>query len=411
MRIAQICPYDMGRPGGVQRHVLDTAAALHELGHEVTIISPRVGEPGVAAPPAAQNGPRQLQIGRARPIRFGATAFEVSIVQGADRRRLDRLMKTSGFDIAHYHTVWTPLLPLQALARSRSANVMTFHDTPPDTVGGHVSRMALRGVSRLLEPHVDGAISVSSAPMGHLCGGLAARAVILPPCTDLRRFAPPSAAPGPSPDGLLNILFVGRLEPRKGAIVLLRAFQRLKAEGLPARLTIAGGGEQEETLRRFVADNAVADVVFAGRFTDEEAPDWYAGCDVFCAPSLYGESFGIVLAEAMTSGKPVVAAANRGYRTVMTGSAARFLVPPGDVDALYLSLRDLLDNPALRRGMGEANRRQAAQYDCRVLAPRLVSVYEDAIVRRRRRAEARSSSGWGPAESFPAAPSPAWEAD
>src|SRR5262249_15060648 len=149
-------------------------------------------------------------------------------------------------------------------------------------------------------------------------------------CTDLRPFSAPSLRPRRYADGRINILFLGRLEERKGLPVLLSAYERLCADGLPVRLLIAGAGEEEQALRRFVLEHKLRDVVFIGAFEDSERAGWYSTCDIFCAPSLYGESFGIVLAEAMASGKPVVAAANAGYRTLLTGEAARFLVPPGD---------------------------------------------------------------------------------
>ncbi len=220
--------------------------------------------------------------------------------------------------------------------------------------------------------------------------------VVLPPCTDLSRFLDAPAAPA-RPDGQLNILFVGRLEPRKGVMVLLQAYQRLRATRADVRLTIAGGGSEEPRLKRYAALHGVPDVAFLGRFAAEAAPVLYASCDIFCAPSLYGESFGIVLAEAMASGKPVVAAANRGYRTVLGAAGGCCLSPPGDVEALRRRLATLAADAELRRRLGAWGRRQAQLYDCRTVAPRLVDVYEEAIVRRRSRLADRRPT-----------PAPAW---
>ncbi len=380
MKIAQVCPYDLDRPGGVQLHIRDTAAALRELGHDVTLIAPNVarslgpGRPDVDAP-------RVVEVGRSAHIRFGGTAFEISIALSDERRRLARLMTGSGFDVVHYHTVWTPFLPLQALASSNDPAVMTFHDTPPDTLLGDAGRLAQRGASRLLSPRIDGAIAVSEASRANIHEASRQNLVVLPPCTDLSRFfaAPAAAAPG----GKLNILFVGRLEPRKGVTVLLQAFQRLRAERADVRLTIAGGGAEEARLKRYTAEHGVPDVTFLGRFSAEAAPALYASCDIFCAPSLYGESFGIVLAEAMASGKPVLAASNRGYRIVLADQAAHCLAPPGDVDALHRGLAALARDPALRLRLSDWGRGEARRYDCRAVAPRLIEVYEEAILRRR----------------------------
>ena len=163
---------------------------------------------------------------------------------------------------------------------------------------------------------------------------------------------------------------------------------------LPSR---RGGGAEEARLKQYVAHNAVPDVNFLGRFKAEDAPALYAGCDIFCAPSLYGESFGIVLAEAMASGKPVVAAANRGYRTVLAEAGAHCLSAPGDVEALRHRLDSLAADADLRRRLGAWGELEALRYDCRAIAPRMVDVYEEAIVRRRHRLASRRPT-----------PAPAW---
>lgn len=371
MRIAQVCPYDLDRSGGVQAHVRDTAAALAELGHEVSIIAPR----GAAAtrPAASPTGAAQVhRLGRARMMNFAGTRFELSLATGEDRRELGRLMAGDSFDLVHFHTPWTPFMATQAFLACRAAKVVTFHDTPPERSFG---RAALGLVGRAVLKAVDGAIAVSDAPRSHL--GPHAIPVI-PPCTDLRRFADAPTAPR-KPGAPVSILFVGRLEARKGVSVLLDAYRMLCAEGLSVRLMIAGGGKEEAELRRFVAEHDLANVEFLGVFSDAEAPTLFASCDIFCAPSPYGESFGVVLAEAMSAGRAVVAAANRGYTTVMQGEAAPFLAEPGDAVSLFERLRRLVLDPQLRARLGAWGRASAPQYDARTVAPRLVAVYAEAL--------------------------------
>jgi phosphatidylinositol alpha-mannosyltransferase len=396
MKIAQVCPYDLERPGGVQLHVRDTALALRELGHDVTIIAPKVAR--AASPAHGLEGVKIVEVGRALNIRFGGTAFEVSVALASEERRLARLMK-SGFDVVHYHTVWTPLLPLQALARSASASVMTFHDTPPDSLMGEACGLAQRTASKLLSPRIDAAVAVSDSPGRRLHADARRDLVVLPPCTDLRRFR--EHRQGPRPDGPLNILFVGRLEPRKGVMVLLEAYRRLREQRSDVRLTIAGSGELDEDVRDHVRRHAIPDVTLAGRFRNEDAPALFASCDIFCAPSLYGESFGIVLAEAMASGRAVVAASNAGYRSVLADQAPHCLTPPGDVDALRDKLAALASDPGLRARLGAWGREEALQYDCRVIAPRLEAIYEAAIARRRGRLASKIEPS-----PVPAVPSP-----
>ena len=388
LRIAHVCPYDLERPGGVQAHIKDTAAALGELGHEVTIVTPKM-RPGAGVERISPNL-RIVRLGQAHAVRLSGTRFEASLALGGQYGRLRAAMRPGAFDVVHFHTLWSPLLPFQAFACSPAPSVVTFHDTPPDTVGGAVTRVVLGGLSRLLLNCIDEAIAVSEAPRAHLKPSPGRGIHLSPPCTDLRRFAVgPDASP--AADGKVTLLFVGRLEPRKGVMVLLQAYRRLCNDGLPVRLVIAGAGSEEAALRRYVAHRRLPDVEFLGRFEDHEAPALYAGCDIACAPSPYGESFGIVIAEAMAAGKPVVAAANRGYRTLLADHAGELLAPPGDDEAFYQRLRRLVTDAGLRQRLGAWAKAEAQRYDCRTVAPDLVDIYRRAIASpSRRRAEARA---------------------
>jgi phosphatidyl-myo-inositol alpha-mannosyltransferase len=135
--------------------------------------------------------------------------------------------------------------------------------------------------------------------------------------------------------------------------------------------------------------------VFLGRFEDEAAPALYADCDIVCAPSPYGESFGIVIAEGMAAGKPVVAAANRGYRTLLTGRGAQLLAPAGEAEGLHVRLRKLVLDPALREELGRWGQAEARRYDCRAVAPKLMDIYEHAIAVHAR--SSRPRPRWTPA--------------
>ena len=167
-------------------------------------------------------------------------------------------------------------------------------------------------------------------------------------------------------------------------MLALGAYHRLQGSGLKLRLILAGAGPQEGLLRDYVRAHGMAQVEFTG--APAETASLFASADIFCAPSPYGESFGIVLAEAMAAGKPVVAAANTGYRTLLTGAAADFLVPPGSVEALAAALETLARDESLRTRLGAWGRENALRYDCRRLAPELVARYQGAICRHRVRA-------------------------
>jgi phosphatidylinositol alpha-mannosyltransferase len=380
VRIAEFCPYDIDRPGGVQRHICDLAIEFQRLGHEVVIIAPGHGSPGRMA---VRDGIPVLRVGASRRIGFAGTAFEVSFALGAEHRRLADMMRDAGFDVVHFHTIWTPILALQAFRLSRAANVVTCHDTSPETLGGKMTTLALRNFARWLLPRLDGVVAVSTAAAGHLPRRAAVQTPIVPPCIDLQPFMVGAAAFAAQRDGKLNILYLGRLEPRKAVMSLLRAYRDLAAEIANLRLLIAGDGPERPALEAFVAQRHLPNVVFLGRVTDDEKPRWYATADIVCAPSAYGESFGIVIAEAMASGRPVVAAANAGYRDLVTGPGAEFLFTPGDDAALTRHLARLGGDPDLRARLGAWGRRHAAQYDCANVAPRLLAIFEAARSRAR----------------------------
>jgi phosphatidylinositol alpha-mannosyltransferase len=378
MRIAQVCPYDIDRPGGVQRHIRDVAASLAAGGHEVTIIAPKANP---SLPDSEeQGGVRLCRVGAAFRVRVGGTGYELSAATGRRRRALQRLVKESDFDVVHYHTMWVPFVPMQVFRAAAKPSVATFHDTTAPSPSGRIMRACFRAFSRRVLPRLGEVIAVSEGPVASFGARRPSRPIhIIAPCTDLARFAGVPAAHA-EPGAPVRILFLGRLEPRKGALLLLEAYRRLRAENPEIVLTIAGEGPEETALRDYVRAHALAGVTFHGAFRDAETPSLYAACDIFCAPSPYGESFGIVIAEAMAAGRPVVAAANSGYAQLLTGEAAPFLVPPFDIDALAGALKRLVRDPLLRDRLGAWGRENSVQYDCNRVVHRLVTLYERALV-------------------------------
>ena len=386
MKIAQLCPYDISRPGGVQRHILDLSAALRRLGHDVSIIAPRVGTStdGLAYPDA--DPCPIVNLGSGRLIALNKTQFEISWAVGAQCTRLASVLESSAFDVIHFHSLLSPFMPLQVFRRSHSTNVATFHAVPPDGKTGTMQRWLSRAVSRRLLPRLDGIILASDVQKElHPLAEVSTPVTVLPPCTDLRRFEADTAPIERYRDGRVNILSLGRLEARKGAMTLLQACAGLGHSRPQMRLLFAGDGPERTALEQFVRDRGVADVVFLGRVEQADVARCYANCDIFCAPALYAEGFGIVLAEAMASGKPIVAAANAGYRIVLRGEAASFLTPPGDAETLRGKLEVLIADPALRQRLGAWGRIEAARYDSGTLAPSFVSFYEEAIRAKSRR--------------------------
>lgn len=363
MRILEVCPYDLGRPGGVQRHILDLAAALARAGHEVVLLAP-AGPPPDACRQVAP-GLDILPLGRFQTWHLHGTAFEVARASRAELQGLLRLHRERPFDVVHFHTLWTPWLPWQVfrLFAGRGIRyVATFHDTPPPTWSGRLTRQLFRLLSRWLSRRLDAVIAVSESPAGHLWLAPGCRFHTLPPCIDLRGLLATAAIT--DPERPPTILFIGRLEPRKGIILLIESFAQVRRQHPRARLLICGEGEQSEAARGRVVQLDLAGAVdFTGALDDAAKTRLYWQADIFCAPSPYGESYGLVLAEAMAAGLPVVAAANSGYKTVLTGEGAAGLVKPGDTAALAGTLATFLESPVLRLSLSAWGRRQALDTD------------------------------------------------
>jgi len=360
LKVLQVCPYDIRRAGGVQRHVIDLSNALAGAGHAVTIVAPA----GAGDSPALHPGVTLVALGTFREWRMHGTRFEVTRVCAAELERFIANAAAAPFDVAHFHTPWTPFMSWPLYRRAKAfakRKVATFHDTPPPGAGGAATRAVFRVLSRRLSRTLDAMIAVSGAPARHLRPVEGCPLVLLPPCVDLTPYA---RLQRPESGSAPTVLFVGRLEPRKGVLMLIEAFARVRADHPAARLVICGDGEQRPAATRLAASRAVSGAVtFTGALSDAAKLALYGQAQVFCAPSPYGESYGLVIAEAMAAGVPVVAAANAGYASVLTGEGAAGLAPPGDTAALARCLSALLASQALRAKLSAWGLAHAARAD------------------------------------------------
>jgi phosphatidylinositol alpha-mannosyltransferase len=371
MKIAIVSPYDLHSPGGVQTHILDLSKELIRQGHYVKVIAPGNHN--------RQNESNDIiYLGKTRKIEFNKTRFDVSLVYGNDKKKLLRILSEENFDVIHYHTIWTPFLPLQILLASTSANVATFHDTPPDNISGRLTKLVFRVLSYFLLKKLDAAIAVSGAPAEHLAKIPRCVIHIIPPCTDLRSFSPEVKPLIKKDDEAITILFLGRLEQRKGFNLLLEVFDRLVKEQFNVRLLMAGDGNAADHISKHVHPDAQSRIKILGRIYEYDKAACYTSCDIFCSPALYGESFGIVLVEAMASGRPVIAAANKGYSKVLKARADLCLAKAGDVEDLYLKLRNLVMNKKLREDLGQWGIAEAKKYQCSKLVNQYIDIYRTA---------------------------------
>ena len=379
MRIVQVCPYDPDRHGGVQRNMHALAAALSARGHQTLIIAP-------GAPGPSQTGVWRL--GAMRSVRFAGTRFEVTWAPAEDLRRTLDMLRAWRPDVVHFHTPWDPLMPWQLFRRLDVARVATFHDTPPPGVTGALLRNLFKVMSRYLLSELDGAIAVSMAPMGHLRpGAKGVRPVVLPPVTDLSAFFAVSKTEAEPP----VVLFLGRLEPRKGVQVLLDAVAALASgtvalpQGLDRpRFVVAGDGDLRELVSATQLRLGPGWIDAVSAPSQEEQLRMLSAATIAVSPAPYGESFGIVLAEALASGTPIIGAGNAGYRTVLTGRGASLLVPAGDARALAQRIAGLLGDAGERRALSDWGRAHAQQYDVTERIGDFEEVYRAAMARHAR---------------------------
>lgn len=350
-----ISPYSLSTPGGVQGQVLGLARALREVGIDARVLGPCDGpppEPGViSVGPTTQMSSN----GSIAPIASGKVV----------RPRTLEALHTYRPDVVHLHEPLVPGATVIALLGSEIPSVGTFHAAMKSGRSRWYTalRPAARGVAKRLT--IRTAVSEEARQLAE--EALGGSYLVIPNGVDLARLEKAE----PWPTDRRAILFVGRHEERKGLGVLLDAFAGLERDAV---LWVAGDGPETAGLR----ERNIANVEWLGRVSDDELAQRLKASSVCCAPSLYGESFGIVLLEAMAATVPVVASDIAGYRDVVRADREALLVAPGDADALRAALRRVLDEPATAARMVEAGEARAAEFSMSCVAERFVPLYESA---------------------------------
>jgi phosphatidylinositol alpha-mannosyltransferase len=363
MRIGIVCPYSFEVPGGVQSHVVDLARSLRALGHSVEVLAPAGDE--TPLPDFVRPAGRSVRIaynGSVARLAFGPVSFA----------RVRRWIRDHDFDVLHLHEPVAPSLSLLALMIADGPIVATFHTSTPRS-------RTLSAFQLVLQPFLEkitARIAVSALARRVQVEHLGGDAVEIPNGVDVGFHADAEPLPGyPRPD--MTVGFVGRFtEPRKGMPVLLDALRRLSMPSL--RLLVIGRGDVDEL--KVAAGPSLADQVVAlGQVDDLTKARALRSLDVYCAPNIGGESFGVILTEAMAAGAPVVASDLDAFRRVLDDGRAGMLSPVGDPAALASALRDLLTDPARRETLAAAGRRRVSAFDWSVVAGRVLRVYEQAI--------------------------------
>ncbi len=370
MRIGIVSQSYYPRYGGVTEHVHALAVELRRRGHEVTILTSRFrkGETGDAS------GVRR--IGYNILVPFNRAFVDFTIGWGL-KGQLRRAIRELDLDIVHVHCPSAPTLPVMAVQVCDRPVVGTFHSTGGRTAMQDFFQPALGP----LMARLNGRIAVSTTALATAELYYPGPYEVIPNGVDVDRFHP-LVAPFPQwrdPDKV-NILFVGRLDPRKGVQDLIAAMPEViqRTDGR-ARLLVVGDSYLRPQIEAQVADDARRHVHFLGHVPSADLPRWYATGDLFCSPATGNESFGIVLVEAMAAGRALVCSDIPGYRTVVTPGENAACFPPGDVRALERTLALLVDDPGRRGRLAEAGRQRALDFAWPRVVDRIEAVYRDAV--------------------------------
>ncbi|HEX2026635.1 MAG TPA: glycosyltransferase family 4 protein [Nitriliruptorales bacterium] len=377
--MALVCPYDLAEPGGVQAHVQHLADRLRSFGDEVVVVAP-----------TTDSSAGVLPAGGSWRIPFNGSLAPVAYSPRQVQRALGALRRFRP-DVVHVHEPGAPLLSLLASLKGPRPMVGTFHAWSDRDLAYRIARPVVRRAAVRL----DARIAVSAAALRYHADALdlpAGSFREIPNGVDVHRFAEAAPLTELTADGPPTLLFVGRLERRKGLEELVRAFVQLKAHRPSLRLLVVGEGPERDRCQALLPARLRESVAFLGRVHQADLPRLYASADVFVAPSLGGESFGVVLLEAMAAGTPVVASSIPGYRSVLRDGIDGRLVPPGDARGLAAAVAALLDNPALRGAMSTSAREAVRAYDWEVVTRRLRQVYR----------EVSGEAGGDPAPAWPA---------
>ncbi|MFC7545312.1 glycosyltransferase family 4 protein [Plantactinospora sp. GCM10030261] len=392
MRIGIVCPYSFDVPGGVQGHVSDLAEALIALGHEVSVLAP-----------ADEDAPLPAYVvpaGRSVPLPYNGSVARIAFGP-VSTARVRRWLARGDFDVLHVHEPLTLSISLLAVLSARGPVVATFHTAMTRSR----ALAAAQGILQLVLEKITARIAVSAlarrVQVEHLDGG----AVEIPNGVAVAKFATAEPLPGwPGPgggtaggttpggadgagrsggadgsDGGGALGFLGRFtEPRKGFGILREAFLPLARARPGLRLLVAGPGEAADLYAGVPADLRDR-ITFLGKVSEEDKARMLRSVDLYVAPNTGGESFGMILTEAMAAGTTVVASDLDAFRRVLDGGRAGRLFPTGDAAALSAALGELLDDPATRSELSDRARKVVAAYDWPVVARRVLEVYETAI--------------------------------
>jgi phosphatidylinositol alpha-mannosyltransferase len=368
MKVGLVSPYDFASPGGVTDHVRYLAVQLRRHGQEVRIFAP-------SSRADIDFDTREFyRIGSPIPVPANDSVARITLSFHL-ANRVAAIIEAERFDVIHFHEPLMPALPITMLQASTTANVGTFHAFSHSNIGYYYGR-------GILQPYLDRihrGIAVSEPArtfFNRYFPDFPLR--VIPNGIDVNVFKPGLTPIRHLRDDSVNILFVGRLEKRKGLGDLLRGYEFMKARIPQSRLIVVGDGPLRGKVESYITRHRLPDVVLAGYVPDSVKPRYYNSADIFCAPATGAESFGIVLLEAMASGLPVVATEVPGYMSVLEPGRDSLTVRPKGWAELGAALIILARDADLRRRMGAYGHDKARRYAWEAVASQVIEVYEEA---------------------------------
>lgn len=373
MKIALVSPYDFSFPGGVNSHISSLEFYLTRMGHEVKVIAPTSKEVSLL-------GNRFIPIGKPMPIPSSDSIIRVSISLSLGPT-IKEVLERENFDIIHLHEPFMPMLCSAVLRFSNSINIGTFHawDGKP---GYNWGRPVSTWLIKRRRKKLHGKIAVSNMAMAYALRYIPGDYTIIPNGINIEKFTPDVKPLEKFCDGRQNILFLGRLERRKGAIYLIKAFYDIKQEMPNTRLIVAGPGTNlRKPYEKWARNHGLSedDLIFTGYVPEEDKARYFKTADVYCSPATSRESFGIVLMEAMAVSKPVVASNIDGYSSVVTHGQDGMLVPPRDTKSLAQTIITVLKDEELRKRLSANARITAESYSWEKVAQRVLDYYNKVL--------------------------------
>ena len=366
MKIGLISFHSFLQPGGVKRHVLGLQQEFERRGIESKIIAPRRSS-------SENYGKKVILLGTSFPLSAVGTQGDFSI--NFNPFAIKRVLEKEKFDVLHFHNCGLPAT-LEIINFSEALNILTFHANLEKSALAKSFPGFIYVFNKLVQWKIDGVIGV--APLNlKLFKYYKGPKTVIPNGIDLAEFNPGVAKIEKYIDEKINILFLGRIEERKGLIYLLRALKILNKEYDNLRLIVIGEGPLKKYCQAWVMKNKLNNVVFENPVSQGQIPSYYKTADIYCSPAIYGESFGIVLIEAMAVGTPVVAFANKGYAGVLENTkGGRFLAKPRDYKTLAQKLADLIKSPKLRKEAGAWGMKEAEKYSWPKIADQVLAFYK-----------------------------------